>query len=477
MKKLPSMSSSALTTFISADSLWISSTKDCLSFGRHFKCNPSVYFFAIPYLNQMRCDTCIQYASIFFVLQGTQLAAINSCVQIANHQQILVSLGTDSVPYRNFVEYNAADSQDQKEEFLIYLNGWFESTIAVYTLDPVHNGLMECAHSIVPPEKPLVLATGGVLKGQTNTDTAVVCGGEFIIEDSNDNIANDRCTILKSVTSSSNIEALSSSGLLNIERIGASSLVLDNGKTLWVTGGTDAQSNTEFVTIHNGREYWTNAVGPSLPGQPAGFQCFTNVGPEVAIIIGGKSSESLAFSMNVSTMVWKQEAQLNAKRYRMACGVMRLGEKSGDKMVIAAGGTSDANKILSTVETLLVSENDAQFAGQWEFGPSLPMAISDGASTTASDQMELFIFGGTTSNSASSSDLIFKLSCSPNGDCSWTKIATELRGPSSMGLVLRMPSTAMGLRKYNNSRDCGIGKSLFELWLIKVNQLLYLSRF
>ncbi len=184
---------------------------------------------------------------------------------------------------------------------LIYLNGLPESSIAVYKFE--QGIFVECGHSLIPPEKPLILATGGILRVPQSLDdesavVAVVCGGEFVDDDSNNNKPNDRCMILhdNDLTDLSN-QVLSSDGFLNAPRVGAVSLTIDNGNTLWLTGGIDSLTS-EFVVISGKASasdslgYSINAVGPSLPelGKPSGFQCFTKIGPEVVMIMGGKSS-------------------------------------------------------------------------------------------------------------------------------------------------------------------------------------------
>ncbi len=164
--------------------------------------------------------------------------------------------------------------------FIIYVDGWQESRVVVLRVD--QDTLVECAHSILPPENGLIHATGGFLEAQDNQDedpVAVVCGGDFWVE----SVLNDRCMIL---------DDASGGGFLNKARIGAASVVIDNGKTLWVTGGQDQESylsDTEFISRSNLQPLLTLTTaeqGPHLP-QALSDHCLVKVGPQMAIVTGG----------------------------------------------------------------------------------------------------------------------------------------------------------------------------------------------
>ncbi len=156
---------------------------------------------------------------------------------------------------------------------------------------------VECGHTLAPPENGLIHATGGILSSNSdeNNDPSVlhviVCGGESVLEGTSDTKPNDRCTVLVNghTRSAAHQPLLSSGGFLNAHRIGAASLVVDNGNNLWVTGGRGSGGTTEIVSTNKSMSFWTNLVGPSLPVRQLEFHCFINVGQEVAMIIGGSS--------------------------------------------------------------------------------------------------------------------------------------------------------------------------------------------
>ncbi len=346
-----------------------------------------------------------------------------------------------------------------------------QSSINVFKLEG--DTFVECVHSILPPENGLILATGGILDIDEEP-VAVVCGGELVIDNANGNQPNDRCLILNedhlpdSVTGSYQVQ--SGGGSLNMPRIGAASLVIDNGNTLWITAGTNDNEYTEFATItridHEIDELSTNGLGPKMPNEESlSLHCLVSLGQDVAILIGGRTSSfqtlPLAWSISVSTIDWTAQASLSIGRHSHACGVLQADNKVGSKLVIAAGG-ENFEDILSSVETLLVNDNDTIMARNWEVGPTLPIPLSDAA--TASHKSALYIIGGTTY--LDNSGLVFRLHCFNLDEaisCSWAKIEYEIKMPTTMGLALMIPSLPMTFKGFNNARDCDKGNYIGSL--------------
>ncbi len=202
-----------------------------------------------------------------------------------------------------------ASSYQESGNFIIYVDGWTQSSVVVLKLDD--DVVVECAHAIVPPEKGITQATGGVLTLPDNQDSEegtrtgdsfiIVCSGEEV-----NLVPNDMCTILRDQRSEKETAAhsdgsdavLSAGGFLNNDRIGAASLVIDKGTSLWVLGGSDGdndvQKDSEIVTIvgHDNNSsivFQTNLVGHNLP-QKLVHHCLVAIGPEVAIATGGKKT-------------------------------------------------------------------------------------------------------------------------------------------------------------------------------------------
>ncbi len=156
--------------------------------------------------------------------------------------------------------------------------------------------VIECSHTLFPPEKKIVDATGGVLVtpvGDLDEEPFdfVVCGGKDPI---GSNAPKSKCTTLT--------EERYSGGFLNIQRVGSASLIVDNGITMWVTGGSMqpsspfALADTEFVAVsstprnisnhNNYGTFPTNGAGPQLP-IGLSHHCLEHLTPDVTILLGG----------------------------------------------------------------------------------------------------------------------------------------------------------------------------------------------
>ncbi len=170
------------------------------------------------------------------------------------------------------------------EELIIYLNGWTESSVEVLNVVD-DNTIYECAHNLLPPVHGLLGATGGVLELDNAGHALVVCGGEMQLDSS---LKNHLCLALNRNNSQDTMSAL------NMARSGSASLVIDNGKTLWVTGGMDEYGIfplTEYITpSQKTSDFATNNQhGPELPteyGSLADY-CLVSLGPDNALLIGG----------------------------------------------------------------------------------------------------------------------------------------------------------------------------------------------
>ncbi len=185
--------------------------------------------------------------------------------------------------------------EQDAQQFLIYLDG---SSVVTFKLDLVQDTFVECAHSIQPPEPDgLVDATGGVLKMPDISDIdddpiIVVCGGQLFKE----NKPSDKCMILNKQKDDQFL--LSTNGLLNRNRFGAASVVIDNGNTLWLTGGMSSSAENiavrtselvNMIDISSGLIYDTNGQGPTLPEAELSDHCITKIGPNIALLTGGTS--------------------------------------------------------------------------------------------------------------------------------------------------------------------------------------------
>ena len=319
------------------------------------------------------------------------------------------------------------------------------SYVAVFKVD--NNSLVECAHQMVGLVS-LQDSTGGLMHKDGDI-FPVVCGG--LVSDSLKE--NKLCHSLTD-------PGIKRSGFMKSARVGAASLVLDHGRTMWVTGGFNQHENhafsSEFVVIL-GDNFESMEYGPSLPNSLK-YHCLEKVGPHVAILIGGINQkdhyDQQSWSINVDKMVWHQEASLILGRARHSCGVLQDLRKMDSKIIVVAGGDTSHGLMTSTVE-LLMAENDT-IALDWQHGPQLPIPLSNAASKVTSDMDKFIVIGGTANhdyNEASRS--VFILKQIDGLEFSWVKEQHELQIPSAKGLAMLLPSVSMG-NKLTQAKSCDI---------------------
>ncbi len=343
------------------------------------------------------------------------------------------------------------------EVFMVTVSSWAnESFIEVFEWNDVGD-LWKCTHTMTSYNKLLKDGTGGVLSSQSLENfTIVICGGQTL-DDSNSDLAsnNEGCITVSEQYSKA-------SGSLFIPRIDAASLVIDNGNSLWVTGGYDGVSSlsaSELIQPHDDPDPTLISFSEKqrLLYSRRGH-CLVKIGPNVAILTGGVSNyfkrEDKTLTVNISTMDWKEKVPLNIGRSNHACGVL-IDLESQMKIAVTAGGTE--NGIMTNSVEILKAESEEQFHNSvrmWEFGPNLPDAMSDAASASTADQGTMFVIGGTTSNNDDGSTYVHMLQCA-DLQCQWTKLDRELIAPSSHGLAFLLPSIPMADRRLVG-HQCGV---------------------
>ncbi len=291
-------------------------------------------------------------------------------------------------------------------------------------------------------------ATGGVLTDDSGNVMIVICGGQ----DSNNDEPNEMCYSLSSSYKGVSVP-------LRSPIIDGASLVTDNGKRLWLTGGFDTHRiliNSEYVKLQNQTTLLVDNMERKSMLYMKQKHCLARIGPNIAILTGGRSDilhwfsfyDFLTWSVNVTDMDWREQRNLIIPRSDHVCGALKDSNKI---IVIVAGGERSDGLLTDSVE-LLVGENEEQFHDSnstlhWELGPYLPEAISDSASSTSSDQTRFFVIGGTTNEDVNSgkTGLLYVMQCI-NLQCSWRKLDHELRIPSSHGHAFMLPSIQMERR-------------------------------
>ncbi len=327
-----------------------------------------------------------------------------------------------------------------------------DDSISVFKIG--EDGLFECTHTL-QIKKVLQFATGGIVVDHQGDLNPVVCGGK----QRGSQTPNMKCNSLsKSATHNTDVFSLSI--------IGATSLVIDNGDTLWIAGGNTAdKTTTEFIAAKGkcvDSIFQLDGYGPMLPGPQTWpehnnlhFPCFERLGETTAILVGGLHSDGWfdreSWTIVIDDMVWNPAPLLQTGRGKHSCGVLRLRDQSmaDKKIVIAAGGETTKESVTRTVEYVIFEEDGDEmvFSGvEWSIGPNLPKALAHASSITTADQSRLFVIGGiVTSDSNQGSFSVFQMQCS-DLQCYWSKLDQELRKVSAMGLAFMLPISPLPSR-------------------------------
>ncbi len=341
-----------------------------------------------------------------------------------------------------------------EDEFLVTISSFDNNSfIEVFKLND-HGEFWKCAHSLTLP-KALVDATGGVLAPGGGQLKIVVCGGRNW---DNEKIINAMCYSL----SDPNSEV---SGRLSTPRQGSASLVIDSGTTLWITGGADTENSlriSEYLQLDEVSQTLTSFNQRQTLPRSRQQHCLEKIGDSIAILAGGTfeliiydyqtNIDYLTWTVNVTKMDWREQMPLKIGRVDHSCGVIK--EQDTIIMVVAGGQTVDGS--LTTSVELLMADSEAEFHNSyhlWEFGPSLPEPLVQSASVTSPDQAKLFLIGGKTTASGTTS--VFELYCLSDLQCHWTKVDLELIVPSSNGLAFMLPPIPMAATRVKPD-NCGI---------------------
>ncbi len=218
-------------------------------------------------------------------------------------------------------------------------------------------------------------------------------------------------------------------------RAGASSLVVNGGQGLWLTGGfnpdTDkkpALMTSELVMLDNNSMSMSSHLGPQLP-RPLKHHCLASIGPGLAMLIGGQDDnavyrqESFALRSESGGHFWGERSMLVHARARHACSTILDGQHH-QILVIAAGGET-APGIASRTVNILPVRVDHELPTVWEEGPSMPQIVGPPlAGVSSADRNRLFVIGQEEGGGALA---VLKLECTPfpllmEWECHWSKV-------------------------------------------------------
>ncbi len=296
--------------------------------------------------------------------------------------------------------------------------------------------VVECIHNLLAPEEALTDATGGVLLHEKGS-YLVICGGRAVGTEAE----NDRCFSLHDQTTSD----------LSMARLGAASLAIDSGRSLWITGGYSKTTGDLFATeVLEHHQVSVSKPGPFLPIQALRHHCLEKIDASTALLIGGEN-----YHTGVAALTWYYELdkdassivgpQLNHARSRHACGVLKdqTMPNSAMKIVVAAGGKVQDSTWTDSVEILVLDDDNNQAPSSWKLAAEpMPVQLGNAASAVTSDQLQMFLIGGSHQhyNNDEGSTSIFVLECSGRTCDSWTTMQLNLRAPSLKGLAFILPS-------------------------------------
>ncbi len=366
-------------------------------------------------------------------------------------------------------EQNTGEDSEQDDGFLIYLDGSPGQTqmAEVFKLTQ-SNKLLDCVSSLAVP-LALQDSTGGVMLDQEQGSVnVIICGGVDA-----GSKQRDECYRLSGSDAGNNNDNMYL-GSLSHSRSGADSVIMDDGKSLWVTGGrsnVEAISplwSTEIVNLGSGSNNVVSSYGPDLP--VAGLlmhHCLEKAGPKVALLIGGlltleDQSISLSqrtWSIDIDEMVWMELAPLATGRSNHACGVIKDRTFPDTQIVIVAGGKTslDDGLVTNIVEQLIIEGDEKTKLNleeflSWRSAPAMPVSISDAATAMTGDQGKLFVVcGQTTLDRVSSS--VYEIQCS-DLQCQWSKSVVKPKRPSSKGLAFILPSTSPMMLRSRAEKPC-----------------------
>ncbi len=303
---------------------------------------------------------------------------------------------------------------------------------------------------------------GGVLRLGCDDNVPLVCSGE-----------NGNCQRLGDHAADPSLE-----GIFKDYRVGAASVVIRNGTTLWVTGGFERPggsmptTTTEWIDFseysNDGGDSIKRGYGVDLPGgQDIRFHCLVVVASDLAVLFGGSddhNSNSATWTIQITDNILEPDGDswtnLNVPmlvaRFHHSCGVIKSGLDRS--IIVAAGGfveeLFDNEIIIETIDHVeileVVSEANIVLADHWEEGPRLPIKLAGAGSAATGDHTKLFLGGGKqTIGFSDYSESVFYLTCVNDGwDCEWTKDNMELLYKRSYQVALVVPPP------HNNQVKC-----------------------
>ncbi len=261
-------------------------------------------------------------------------------------------------------------------------------------------------------------AVGGLLYNHShNQQIPLVCGGSGNV---------DKCYVVGQEGPAEDQVSIT----MRYARRHAASVVINEGTTLWITGGETSipvgiTKTTEYVTMSGSID------GPDLPMVPkVDRHCMVAVNPMETLLIGGRFNQDKAWSHNATSGDWTLTGDMVLSHENAPCGVL---EDSVDlnKTIILATAENGSTEIM-------VHSNGAH---DWSLGPEFPTSIEYGSLVTTKDRKRLIAFG--FDDGVWHSVLFYQFTCH-SLQCHWQKMPQEMTAARSDLVSFLIPYHMMG---------------------------------
>ena len=314
-----------------------------------------------------------------------------------------------------------------------------------------------CSRDLGPIPVPMTRARGGFLKeGVLNCER--IKWGE-----------KDGCFYLPSTSPNKWFQL---DQTLSQRRYGAASIVIDNGKTLWITGGKSSQGylkSTEFVTLKddstdlNPSSSFSIQPGPDLPIATA-HHLLIKLNSTTAMLIGGDNASSpdwpdyqkdglnylhlkSTYFLDIPRVVESTKATVSSVRgpdfqqpsSSLMAGVLNDPADGNRRMVVLVG------EIYNKTEFLMLDQLDQG----WTPGPDKPKAVGSSAGVTTPDGKSFLVIGGSN-NRMTTDPYIYQLQ-HQNGCWKWSQLEQKLRVPRQNHIALVVPDSFCNVQCQENS--------------------------
>ncbi len=210
----------------------------------------------------------------------------------------------------------------------------------------------------------------------------------------------------------------------------ASSIVINEGKVLWITGGRD-RSYTKLNTSNYVNVVGGSNIGPDLPTQLSSH-CILTVNDSTVMVTGGVWRLEATWYYTFESGVWTSGPNMIYGRHAHVCGALK-DSNNGKKITVAATGYTKFEFDRANSTELLIDGTD-----EWILGPELRSPGIDYATgTTSSDGMHFILAGGYDKHYQDKYRL-YHLQCF-DLHCVWTKMEQTMDVARAQHVAMLIP--------------------------------------